>query len=195
MQTHTPIPANPSDEACIDLVNSSFTDHLGAGPSIDRLALPEWQEWFLDRHELRPDEARPWPTQDMTELRRDLRRVLDKWGEQAPLNQRDVRLLDQRLRAAPHRDRISRKGSTLELRQEPFRRDWNWVIAELTRSTVQLIEAGDHRRLKRCDNPHCSWMFYDTTINRSKQFCSTSPCGLLVRVRRFRERGAHAGGH
>lgn len=195
MQTLDPIPANPSDEACIDLVNSSFTDHLGAGPSLDRLAMPQWQQWFLDRYALHPEEADAWPIQDMTALRRDLRRILDKWGAQTPLNQRDVRLLDQRLRAAPQRDRVAAAATTLELRREPLRRDWTWVMAELSRSAVRLIESGDHRRLKRCENPHCSWMFYDTTINRSKQFCSTTPCGLLVRVRRFRQRGAHADGH
>ena len=35
--THTAIPMNASDHACVDLVNSDFSDYLGRGESVDRI--------------------------------------------------------------------------------------------------------------------------------------------------------------
>jgi predicted RNA-binding Zn ribbon-like protein len=61
-------------------------------------------------------------------------------------------------------------------------------MAAVAESAVELMASGDSRRLKTCSNPDCSWMFYDDTVNRSRQFCSTTPCGSLIRVRRFRAR-------
>src|SRR4051794_16006850 len=105
--TESAIPTHASDYACVDFVNSEFTDHLGSGESIDRLESPEWLEWFLDRYDLLPDERSAPPVRDLVALRRDIRRSLDKWSRQDPLNRRDLRLIDEYLRAAPLRMRLA----------------------------------------------------------------------------------------
>jgi predicted RNA-binding Zn ribbon-like protein len=71
-------------------------------------------------------------------------------------------------------------------RYEPLDRNSTWVSAAISASAADMLSIGEPKRLKTCANPACSWMFYDQTINRSKRFCSTTPCGSLVRVRRFR---------
>jgi predicted RNA-binding Zn ribbon-like protein len=182
------IPTDPSDFACIDFINSTFSDYLGSAEPTDRLGSPQWLQWFLERYELTPDSSREPPFAELIALRRDVRRVLEKWSHDIPLNSRDLRLLDQRLREAPLRMRVARTSSGLDLRQEPLERSWQWVLAGITGSALELQRDGDPARFKTCDNPDCSWAFYDNTINRSKRFCSTSPCGLLIRVRRFRRR-------
>jgi predicted RNA-binding Zn ribbon-like protein len=185
---HTPIPTNASTHACVDLVNSSFSDYLGAGESVDRIGSRQWQQWFLDRHGLQPEPGEIPPVEDLIVLRRDLRRILEKWSTQEVLTARDVRHLDRRIRAAPFRDRLSVTSSGLAIGQEPLRRDSTWVTAAVAASAATLIATGDPKRLKTCGNSACSWMFYDNTVNRSKRFCSTTPCASLVRVRRFRAR-------
>src|SRR5436305_14830070 len=90
---HSPVPVNPSDVSCIDLVNSYFTDHLGSGDNGDRIASPEWQEWFLDRYRLQPEGPDAPPLDELVAMRRDLRRILDKCSRRAALRPRDVRLL------------------------------------------------------------------------------------------------------
>lgn len=187
--SHSSIPINPSDYACVDLVNSSFSDYLGAGETVDRLASPEWQEWFVDWHDAVPEVPGAAPLDELVRLRRDIHRVLDKWSKQVTLSARDLRLLDGYVRDVPLRHRVAQTSDGLELRQEPLRRDWSWVLATIAESAVELMAAGDPRRLKTCANPDCSWMFYDNTVNRSRRFCSTTPCGSLIRVRRFREHG------
>lgn|SRR5689334_7943424 len=187
-QQHSFIPTEPSDFACIDFINSTFSDYLGSGESTDRLRSPEWLEWFLGRYELVPDGLGAPPFAELVALRRDARRVLDKWSRGVALNGRDLRLLDERLRAAPLRMRVARTSSGLDLHDEPLERSWQWVSASIAASVVELQRDGDPARFKTCENPDCSWAFYDTTVNRSRRFCSTTPCASLIRVRRFRGR-------
>ncbi|MBV9041148.1 MAG: CGNR zinc finger domain-containing protein, partial [Acidimicrobiia bacterium] len=126
------------------------------------------------------------PLEELVALRRDLRRILEKWSSDGSLSPRDVRALDARVSAAPVRQRVAGTGAALDVLQEPLRRDWDWVMATVATSAVELIRAGDPKRLKTCTNAGCSWMFYDTSINRSRRFCTATPCGSLTRVRRFR---------
>lgn len=182
----TAIPSHPSDHPCIDLVNSRFTDYLGGECVTDRLPSPEWQAWFLERHGLTPDERRGAPVARLEALRRDLRKILETWARGRPLSRRDGDVLDAWTRGAHLRQRVtvSRGGARLEL--EAVTRNWDWAVATIAASAAGVIADGDRRRLKVCSNPGCSWMYYDTTLNGSKRYCSTTPCGSLVRVRRFR---------
>ena len=184
---HSDIPITASDVACLELLNSSFTDYLGSGDSVDRLASPAWQAWFLERYGLEPETSKATPVDDLAELRRDIRRILDKWSSGVAPSPRDARLLDSRVQAATLRHRVAETGTGLELVQEPVHRDWPWVISEVAASAVELMGGGDPKRLKTCDNPACSWVFYDTSVNHSRRYCSASPCGSLMRVRRFRQ--------
>lgn len=183
------IPSNPSDYACIDLVNSYFTDHLGSGQPVDRLADSRWLDWFLEWHGLKPTSGGPPQIGDLARLRTDVRRLLEKWARQQPLTSHDARVLDVRIRTSGFRYRVAGNGADLELRIEPLERDGRWVMAELGASVVELFVTGDRHRLKVCANPACSWMFYDATLNGSRKYCSTTPCATLVRVRKFRMKG------
>jgi predicted RNA-binding Zn ribbon-like protein len=181
------IPVNPSDYACIDLINTTFTDHLGEGARLDRIESKQWLHWFLDRYALKPENPDRLPVDEFVALRRDLRRTLEKWSRGGGVTKRDALVLDNRISAAPLRQRVVTTADGLDLLEEPLKRDWTWVVASVAASAVELMFNGDPRRLKTCSNPSCSWMFYDGTINRSKQFCSATPCGLLIRIRRYRE--------
>jgi|SRR5581483_2136399 len=187
--SQSPIPITPSEVACIDFVNSAFTDYLGTGETSDRIAAVEWQAWFLDRYDLTPDVRGAPPVERLTALRRDLRRILEKWSSDRSLSARDLRVLDAWVSAAPVRQRVAGTGAALDLVQEPLRRDWAWVMATVAASAVELMRSGDPRRMKTCSNSGCSWMFYDTSVNRSRRFCTATPCGSLTRVRRFRDSG------
>jgi predicted RNA-binding Zn ribbon-like protein len=181
------IPVHVSDFACIDLINSEFTDYLGDEPRRDRIASPRWQRWFLDRHGLGPQDSGSVPLDELVALRRDLRRILEKWARNDRLSPGDVRALDRRIGAAPLRQRVAAGSGGVELLDEPLHPDWPWVLASVTTSAVDLMLTGDWKRVKTCSNPNCSWMFYDTTVNRSKRYCSPTPCASLIRVRRFRD--------
>jgi hypothetical protein len=182
------VPANPSENACIDFVNSRFADHLGVQRDTDRLHCADWWTWFLDRYGLPIDLPAAPPLDQLKSLRRDLRRILEKWAAAGVLDRRDARRLDgwTSLSAARRAVRLTQIG--VEMVLEPVDRDWTWAISSIAASAVELMAGAEPIRLKVCENPDCSWMYYDGTLNGSKRYCSATPCGTLMRVRRYRDK-------
>jgi len=95
----------------------------------------------------------------------------------------------ERLRRA-YADAMS--GATLVPANERFAWEWRpdeqsldqllWPVA---RSAVELLTAGDPRRVKVCENPYgCGWLFYDGSKNGSRRWCSMEGCGSQVKMRR-----------
>ena len=53
---------------------------------------------------------------------------------------------------------------------------------------AELLELGELERIKECPGHDCAWLFFDTSKNRSRQWCSMKTCGNSAKVKRFRER-------
>jgi predicted RNA-binding Zn ribbon-like protein len=65
-----------------------------------------------------------------------------------------------------------------------------WAVA---RSAVDLLITGDRQRIKVCPGPGhpplpCGWLFYDTTKNGSRRWCSMTDCGAATKARLQTER-------
>ena len=64
-----------------------------------------------------------------------------------------------------------------------------WPVA---RSAVELLTGEDLRRVKECPGADdCGWLFYDTSRNGARRWCSMEGCGSRVKMRRHyaRQRG------
>jgi predicted RNA-binding Zn ribbon-like protein len=70
---------------------------------------------------------------------------------------------------------------------------WNWpdernlsaaefVLWQVAQSAVEVLTDGDVSRVKRCE---CGWLFYDTSRNGSRRWCSMEGCGTQAKMRRF----------
>ena len=56
-------------------------------------------------------------------------------------------------------------------------------------SSVDLLLDDDPARLKQCPAPDgCGWLFYDTSKNGTRRWCSMSMCGNGAKARRFQRR-------
>lgn len=53
-----------------------------------------------------------------------------------------------------------------------------------------FVEGYEPVRLKRCDNPKCSMVFYDRGKNNRRRWCSTAVCGNRDKVANYRARKA-----
>jgi len=75
--------------------------------------------------------------------------------------------------------------------------DWSWLEHEtslarplwpVAHSALNLLSTGDRQRLKVCPGPgrpplSCGWLFYDTTKNGSRRWCSMADCGAVTKAR------------
>ncbi len=200
-----PLPHAWACHACLDLVNSRWTDHLGSGRVHDRLPLPEWREAFFAHWGLEVRSVGEDRVADLARLRALLRRLLEAFAAGRPLPAADVEALNRLLARTPVIRRLEPAGSTgaapaspgdrLRLREVPARRDWDWALAEIAVSAARLLAEGEPDRLRVCANPACSWMFYDESRNASRRWCEATVCGSLVKVRRFRSRRPGSGEH
>ncbi len=92
--------------------------------------------------------------------------------------------------------------ATLIRGEEHF--DWDWppdaldfarMLWPVADSAIALLTTGDPRRIKVCDNPYgCGWLFYDSSKNGSRRWCSMEGCGSQVKMRRqYARRKAEVG--
>lgn len=81
-----------------------------------------------------------------------------------------------------HRSRSLLKGKDL-------------ALAILARSIAEFLLAAEFKYLRRCANTDsCDLVFYDTTKNHRRMWCSNSVCGNRFKVAQFRQRQRSADG-
>ncbi len=69
--------------------------------------------------------------------------------------------------------------------------DLDQVLWWVLRSTTNLLTSEDVKRVGVCaDDRGCGWLFYDTSRNRTRQWCSMRGCGNRAKARRHYERVA-----
>jgi predicted RNA-binding Zn ribbon-like protein len=58
----------------------------------------------------------------------------------------------------------------------------------VVRSAAELLVSGDLDRIRECHGPGCTWLFLDTSRNRSRRWCSMETCGNRAKARRHYRR-------
>jgi predicted RNA-binding Zn ribbon-like protein len=89
--------------------------------------------------------------------------------------------------------RVVRTRDGYAMRTEPVFETPDQLLAPIAESAAALLTAGDRTRVRACQNPGCVLVFYDTTKNRGRRWCSMAACGNRAKVaahyRRAREGG------
>jgi predicted RNA-binding Zn ribbon-like protein len=61
----------------------------------------------------------------------------------------------------------------------------DWILNPLIRSAADLLVSDELKRVKRCGDPACGWLFLDTSRNKSRRWCDMSDCGNRAKASRF----------
>jgi predicted RNA-binding Zn ribbon-like protein len=109
-------------------------------------------------------------------------------GGEAATAAADLRVLNRALAdALPH----------LQVGRRPDGFEWEWRDGEgsllaplrpIARSAAELLTAGELVRVRECGGASCSWLFLDTSRNRSRRWCSMESCGNRAKARRHYHR-------
>lgn len=74
---------------------------------------------------------------------------------------------------------------------------WEWtndptaldpMFGPIARSAAELLTSPERDLVRECANEACSWLFVDQTKNHRRRWCSTTGCGNVAKVRRYRQR-------
>jgi predicted RNA-binding Zn ribbon-like protein len=74
----------------------------------------------------------------------------------------------------------------VEENADGFKEGWNIetdsferLLAPIVKDSYETILSRNHNRIKEC--PNCGWLFYDTTKNGKRRWCSMRSCGSNVK--------------
>jgi predicted RNA-binding Zn ribbon-like protein len=169
----------------LDFCNS-LSRCAGPGPR-DRASKPgdflHWAERYGLKLEKAPSTA---ALARLHRLRGALFGIFDALNDGETPRPGDLSLLNEDLAEARAAEHLmpGRNGYALRDRAaSPIDRFRNAVA----RDAAELL-LGDPRRIKRCPNHDCQWLFYDTSKNLSRRWCAMDDCGTKDKVRRFRAR-------
>ena len=125
-------------------------------------------------------------------FRRTMRDMAERLAARKPVPQAARDLINQLLRHPVGYAQVTRRGGMFERRYETGFENANQVLGLLAEAASDLLCAHDLSLVKQCQNPACVLLFYDTTKNHARHWCSMNLCGNRSKVaahyRRHRKR-------
>lgn len=172
----------------IDFLNSEYHDYLRPGRSEERLLKQEWQDSFMAKWGFQelplPDEK---ILAELLQFRTRLRTIVNSLAAKESVEPAQLMQIAQAITRCPYVRRLVSADDSYRLEWIPLQKDWNWVLAEIAGSFLQIYTGAEPDRIKICENQDCLWVFYDESKNRNRRWCH-NVCGNLMKVRRFRKK-------
>ncbi len=101
----------------------------------------------------------------------------------------DQATLNAELSRSMSKSRLVWNKATFDWGRQGEDGDLDQVLWWIVRSTTNLLTSEDIQRVGVCaDDRGCGWLFYDTSRNRTRQWCSRRGCGNRAKARRHYEK-------
>ncbi len=180
------------ERPCVDFVNTTIAD---GGTAIDLLpgfdALVDWCEQAqvvstAEARELRrrwsgSAEADSAHARALT-FRAALRGMLERLAGGRSVPQPALDAINDLLRLDASQREVVRTRDGYETRQRRSLDTPDQLLGPIAASAAQLLSSDDPSLVKACQNPQCVLLFYDTTKNHARRWCSMAACGNRAKV-------------
>jgi predicted RNA-binding Zn ribbon-like protein len=173
--------------ACLDLVN---TEPMVGGERVDLLkTFPDLVTWLRAAGILAPAEARAalrrWTgtvqaastLADVKALRSALRSMAERMASGKAAGDDAIAAINRVLARRPAYLQVVRDGSAFVTRVQPLASSARHLIVPVAESAAWLLEHGDPSLVRQCEGDECVLVFYDTTKNKRRRWCSMDLCG------------------
>jgi len=185
-------------QLCLDFINTEIRPH---GERVDLLKsfydLLQWQvEAGLLEAETAAQAGREWGDTPQGEdalvqarrFRRTLREMVEQIIDGQAVAPGAVDEINRFLKVRSGYRQLARAGEGfagkfLYLPTEPIH-----LLGPIAETALDLLCEADLSLLKRCGSGTCIRLFYDTTKNHSRRWCSMESCGNRVKVAAYYER-------
>jgi predicted RNA-binding Zn ribbon-like protein len=123
------------------------------------------------------------------ELREAIYRIFSAVANLRFVNTDDLRILDLSVQKYYPLLHISSSENVFELSWPQDSESLDQILWSVTQSAVQLLTSEGLDRVGQCeDDRGCGWLFYDTSRNKSRRWCSMETCGNRAKVHRHYEK-------
>jgi len=122
-------------------------------------------------------------------LREAIYRIANALACGEPIRSRDFAALGRAVAQAPARRQLARAGIGYAWRIELGKVGRAGIaaptlLAPVLWSTADLVVGGARRRIRRCANDACLWLFVDASKNGTRRWCDMASCGNRAKARR-----------
>ena len=180
------------ERPCVDFVNTSIVD---GGTAIDLLpgfdALVDWceQAAVVSPAEAR-DVRRRWSGSAEAAsaharalaFRAALRGMLERLAAGRSVPQTALDAINDALGLDVGQREVVRTRDGYETRQRRSLDTPDQLLGPIAASAARLLSGDDLSLVKACQNPQCVLLFYDTTKNHARRWCSMAACGNRAKV-------------
>ncbi len=115
-------------------------------------------------------------------LRAALRSGAERLAAGRDADDRMVRAINRVLAFRPAYTRLMRSGGGYVSRPEPLSASALHLLVPVAESAAWLLEHGEPELVGRCEGNGCVLLFYDTTRNHSRRWCSMDACGSRAKA-------------
>jgi predicted RNA-binding Zn ribbon-like protein len=162
-----------------DLLNWAFTTGVISREKANRLALIADQS---------PDVAEG-VLRDGVELREAIYRIFSAIANQRSVDQGDIRVLNRFMQTSYPFLQIVDLDDGFQLSWGQSIEALDQILWPVIHSAVKLLTSDQLERIGQCaDDRGCGWLFYDTSRNRSRRWCSMESCGNRAKAQRYYEK-------
>jgi predicted RNA-binding Zn ribbon-like protein len=192
------IPA-PKDDLCLAFANTRFWRGRPA-PTENLSSIDDFLGWLVKSARLpveiveaagnrsrRHVKAAEALFEEAIELREAIYRIFDALAAGKPAADKDLRLLNHALAEAPRRERLApANGDYGGYAWEAKKLDLSAaaLLAPVLWSAADLLTHADRRRVRRCANDACLWLFVDESKAGTRRWCDMASCGNRAKSRR-----------
>jgi predicted RNA-binding Zn ribbon-like protein len=119
------------------------------------------------------------------ELRETIYRIFSSLSDGKPAATKDLAAFNKFLSRTMKNSQIVRTkdGYNWDSRGEMAKLDW--ILNPLIRSAADLLVSDELKRVKKCGDPVCGWLFLDTSRNKRRRWCDMRDCGNRAKAKRF----------
>jgi len=97
----------------------------------------------------------------------------------------DLEVFNNYLAEAMMRSQIVKTQEGFYLDMTGNKAKLDWILNPVIRSAADLLVSEEFRRVKKCADPICGWLFLDISRNRSRRWCDMRDCGNRAKAGRF----------
>jgi predicted RNA-binding Zn ribbon-like protein len=182
---------------CLDFVN---TEPIIRGERLDLLGSFEDLLSWLETAEVLPPEAarraKRWIKSAEGEavfrqairLRATLRDAAERLAAGKPVSQETVKTVNRILASRPVYPQLTQEGKRFATHLVPVAEAPLHLLVPVAESAAWLLEHGEPSLVRRCENPECVLVFYDTTKNKKRRWCSMDGCGSRAKAMAYYRR-------
>jgi predicted RNA-binding Zn ribbon-like protein len=178
------VPA-PAEELCLAFANTRYW--RGSEPAAtDTLAQPKDLGAWLAAHASMPKRRVDVDAlfDDALRLREAIYRIFLAIGEGGAPQARDLDVFNSALAQTPRRLGISARGGAYSWVVAAPSASLGGALAPVIWSAADLLSRANERRIRRCANDKCRWVFVDRSKAGTRRWCDMNACGNRAKAHR-----------